>query len=63
LSKTKESIQEQYNVKEHTAENNILLHGTSIDHSSSQCQGRSTVKNQNLDCNKHGSSKSRLDST
>jgi hypothetical protein len=30
LSETKESVQEQYNVKEHTAENNIL-HGASID--------------------------------
>lgn len=63
LSETKESVKEQYNVEEHTIENNTLIHGTSIGHSLSQCHGSSTVRNQNLDSNKHVSSKSHLDST
>jgi hypothetical protein len=63
MSETKESVKEQYNVKEHTIENNMLIHGASIDHSLSQYQCSSTVRNQNLDCNKPGSSKSHLEST
>ncbi|XP_023724584.1 serine/threonine-protein kinase 32B [Cryptotermes secundus] len=60
LSETKESVTEQYNVKDHTIENNTLIHGTIIDDSLSQCQGSSTVKNQNLNSNERGSSKSHL---
>jgi hypothetical protein len=53
LSETKESVEE------YTTENNILVHGTGVGHSSSQCQGSSRV----LHCSKHGSLKSHLDST
>jgi hypothetical protein len=63
LSETKESVKEQHNVIEHTIENNTLIHDTSIDHNLSQCQGSSTARNQNLDSNKHASSKSHLNST
>jgi hypothetical protein len=57
LSEKKESL------KEFTIENNLLIHGTSIDHSLSQRQGSSTIRNQNLDSNKHVSSKSHLNLT
>jgi hypothetical protein len=63
LSETKESLKDQFDVKKHTTENNMLIYGTSTDYSSTQCQDTSTVKIQNLDWNKHGSSKSNLDST
>jgi hypothetical protein len=48
-------------VKEHSIKNDTV--SNSIDHSLSQCQGSSAVRQQNLECSKPGSSKNHLNST
>jgi hypothetical protein len=59
-SESNKSVKEQYNIKEHTIQNNTVssdhIHGTSTQHS---C----TVSNQALHCDKPGSSSSHIDST
>ena len=66
-SESKKSVKEQYNIKEHTTQNNMLssdhIHGTSTDQSLLECQHSSTVSNQTLHSNKPGSSSSHIDST
>lgn len=66
-SESKKSVKEQYNIKEHTIQNNVLIsdhiHGTSTDQSLSECQHSSTISNQTPQCNKPGSSSSHIDST
>ena len=66
-SESKKSVKEQYNIKEHTIQNNVLIsdhiHGTGTGQSLPECQHSSTVSNQTLQCNKPGSSSSHIDST
>lgn len=66
-SESKKSVKEQYNIKEHTIQNNVLIsdriHGTSTEQSLSECQHSSTISSQTLNCNKPGSSSSHIDST
>jgi len=66
-SESKKSYKEQYNIIEHTIQNNVLItdhtHGTGTDQILSECQPGSTISNQTLHCNIPGSSSSHIDST